>query len=546
MVKMPRLGHRLVVFLAITLIFIVASGAMYIASSYLVQAEFSKIENRDMKRETAVAVDALQNRINQMAVKNSDWSNWDDSYQFIVDRNQAYIQANLVNQSLTTLGINFMLFYNAQHKLVWAQGADAQGNPVAAPRQLLDYFSAKGSLFCDKTSDLKTGVINLPSAALMFAARPILRSDETGPSRGTLFFGEYLSSSEIKGLANLTHLNLGYYRTGQLPPETSKVGTVSASNAAVRVLASDQIAGYQMVNDYFGQPLLMVRVIESRDAFLEAQRSLRYFMICIAAVTLLSMAVAMFIANQVRSRDQTIQLKNEFFSIASHEIRTPLAAIKGNSALLMQEYGDKNDTAFSELVSDIREASTRLIRLVTNYLDVARLDQGKVPLNPSAVDVAAVVASVVAEMQGLAADHNLYIRSEIQPGTIPPVWADLDRVKQIVYNLIGNAAKFTEQGGITIMAEAQPQTVKVLVVDTGRGISPEGQKVLFHKFQQTKSQDGANGTGLGLYISKLLVNLMGGEIRLESSEVGKGSTMSFTLPVASESKLSNPETKNAA
>jgi signal transduction histidine kinase len=117
------------------------------------------------------------------------------------------------------------------------------------------------------------------------------------------------------------------------------------------------------------------------------------------------------------------------------------------------------------------------------------------------------------------------------------VLGDQDRVKQVVYNLVGNALKFVETGGVTVSAQRQGQFVKVTVTDTGVGMTLAAQQLLFHKFQQATNglltRDAARGTGLGLYISKLLVEQMHGRIRLESSEPGVGSVFSFTLPVAS-------------
>ena len=476
-------------------------------------------------------MDALTNRINQMAVKSSDWSNWDDTYQYITDHNKAYVTANLVDQSLTTLQVNFMLFYNAQHKLVTGLSVDENGNDAPLPPALLAYFATGSKLFCDNPTDLETGFLSLPTDPIMFAARPILRSDETGPSRGTLLFGEYLSPAEITALANQTHEPLEFYHPNALPSDAKTVGTIGAKTASVRVLSQNQIAGYQTVDDFFNHPILIARVVQPRDIFLEANKSLLYFLVIIAFVTLLSMILAYRLAGQVARRDQTIQLKNEFFSIASHELRTPLGAIRGNSSMLLEIYGSKNDNDFTTITSDIHEASVRLIRLVTNFLEAARLEKGKIPLAITSFPLSDTVSGVVHEMQGLAAEKKIYIKSDI-PKNLPMVDADLDRVKQVIYNLVGNAAKFTETGGITITARAESQLVKILITDTGRGISPEGQKALFKRFQQTQADDAGKGSGLGLYISKMLVGLMGGQIRIESSTVGKGTVLGFTLPAS--------------
>lgn len=543
MVRFSNIATRLRVIGALVIIFLLAAGSLYLASTLLVQAQFSKIEMKDTQKQTAVAVDALNNRINQLAVKNSDWSSWDDTYAFIVNHNPAYVKSNLQTASLANLDINFMLFYDIHHHLVATKGLDADGNELALPTALLDDFGPTSTLFSDNETAVHKGVLNLPDNPLLFAARPILTSDGNGPSRGTVVFAEYLSSEQVQQIADLTHLNVTYYRNSSLPASTSPLLPTSATAASVHALAPNQIAGYQQINDVFGRPALVARVVLPRDAFLEAQRSLLYFVSIVAIVTLLALFITLYIANQLLARDNVIRLKNEFFSMASHELRTPLTAIRGNASLLQRIYGSKNDPEFSSLTSDIREASNRLLRLVTNFLDAARIEQGKVPINLGLTDLRTTISAVLQEMQGIANDKHIQLRTELPP-QLPTVWADADRLKQIIYNLIGNAAKFTDSGSITLAAEIRGDFVCVLVRDTGRGISPQDQKTLFHEFQQTRASDSSRGTGLGLYISKTLVELMGGKIRLESSEIGQGTTLSFTVPIAAAEQI-KPHTKTA-
>ena len=139
------------------------------------------------------------------------------------------------------------------------------------------------------------------------------------------------------------------------------------------------------------------------------------------------------------------------------------------------------------------------------------------------------------QVTGSRAKLSLELREPKE--SIPAVWADKDRVKQVLINFIGNGLKFTKQGGVFVdLVVEENGCVKVSVTDTGIGIAEENQQLLFRKFQQAESnihtRDTTKGTGLGLYISKLITEGMGGNIALEKSEVGKGSIFSFTLPVA--------------
>ncbi len=242
--------------------------------------------------------------------------------------------------------------------------------------------------------------------------------------------------------------------------------------------------------------------------------------------------------------------KDEFFSIASHELRTPLTSIKGNSSMILDFYKDAiKDPQLKEMIVDVHESAARLIDIVNDFLDLSRLEQGRMNFQYEKVGLEGVIESVAYEMKPLLGDKQLYLKVNNHTlDKLPKVWADKNRLKQVVYNLIGNAAKFTEEGGITISAELDKEFVRIKVVDTGRGMTPESQALLFHKFQQASSslltRDTTRGTGLGLYISKMIVESMGGTIALDSSEEGTGSSFSFTVPITTPQLEQNAKNEN--
>lgn len=246
---------------------------------------------------------------------------------------------------------------------------------------------------------------------------------------------------------------------------------------------------------------------------------------------------AVILVEDVTQQVMLERSKDEFFFIASHELRTPLTAIRGNASLITKYYADSmKDKNMAEMVEDIHASSIRLLELVNDFLDASALEQGKIQMNPEKFALTEVVTEVLRELQSLGDAKKLQLVQDPSVASVPAVMADRKRVKQVVYNLVGNAIKFTDKGSITVSALAEGETVHCSVTDTGGGMSEENQKLLFRKFQQVGnsllSRDTTTGTGLGLYISKLIVNLSGGEIALERSELGKGSTFGFTLPVA--------------
>jgi len=240
--------------------------------------------------------------------------------------------------------------------------------------------------------------------------------------------------------------------------------------------------------------------------------------------------------------------RDEFFSIASHELRTPLTAIMGNSSLIQQYYGDKlPDDDAREMVGDIHESALRLIGIVNDFLDTSRLEQKHMKFEFQPVDVVATAETVIKEYQVTGSRKKIQIEVKPPQTLLPMVWADSNRTKQVLINLVGNALKFTEQGSITVSFAVEAGFVKVLITDTGRGMTPEAQNLLFKKFEQTGAtvltRDSVRGAGLGLYISKMIVEQMRGRIKLETSSAGVGTTFSFCLPIADP--MDHPEDKSS-
>ena len=235
------------------------------------------------------------------------------------------------------------------------------------------------------------------------------------------------------------------------------------------------------------------------------------------------------------SEDLALQRqKDDFFSIASHELRTPLAVISGNLDTVLAGYGGSKITAGDrQLLRDSETAGDRLISMVNNFLNVSRLDQGRVKITLKEVDGCGVVGGVAKEMKALAQQKGLRLTYVCKKGR-EKIRADENLLREIVVNLIGNSIKFTQKGGIKLEGGVKAGRLVVRLTDTGIGISAEKQKLLFQRWQQamerTLSREGG-GTGLGLYISREFARMMGGDLTLVRSSVSKGSVFELTLPI---------------
>lgn len=226
--------------------------------------------------------------------------------------------------------------------------------------------------------------------------------------------------------------------------------------------------------------------------------------------------------------------RDEFFAVASHELRTPLTAIKGNSLMILKLFSQSiTDPQVTEMLQDILDSSERLIAIVNENLDVSRLEMDKINPVMEPFDLLQTIHQVMEELKGSAASKNLAWEFTPPSDNSTMVLADTGRTKQILVNLLGNALKYTQSGGIKVLIDHQPGKVLVKVSDSGEGIPTEDQTHLFEKFKMAGDRiyqrSDSESTGMGLYISRLLAQAMGGSVYLESSAAGQGSTFVLAL-----------------
>jgi len=228
--------------------------------------------------------------------------------------------------------------------------------------------------------------------------------------------------------------------------------------------------------------------------------------------------------------EEANQLKSRFLANMSHELRTPLNAII-NFTAFMERYGD-----FSERQRDLQQRvlynADHLLGLINDILDLSKIEAGRMELLCEATELQPLIEGVMTTAMGLTRDKGLELNEDI-PEELPIMVIDKVRIRQVLLNLLSNAVKFTEQGSITLaITQPDDKTIQVAVTDSGVGVSPENQQRIFEEFQQIQNEamPQQQGTGLGLPISKRLVEMHGGQMWMESV-VGQGSTFYFTLPI---------------
>jgi signal transduction histidine kinase len=225
------------------------------------------------------------------------------------------------------------------------------------------------------------------------------------------------------------------------------------------------------------------------------------------------------------------EAKSKFLATMSHELRTPLNAIIGFSDVLLQRmFGEVNEKQ-REYLTDIRTSGEHQLDLINDLLDLSKIEAGRLELELESVSIGETLEASRRFVQERAARQSVALDS-IVAADLPAVPADARKLKQVVVNLLTNAVKFTPAGGrVTLSAGRRDVEILVSISDTGVGIAPEDQAKLFQEFEQARhGRASEEGTGLGLALSRKLVELHGGRMWVES-ELGKGSTFSFTIPI---------------
>ncbi len=227
---------------------------------------------------------------------------------------------------------------------------------------------------------------------------------------------------------------------------------------------------------------------------------------------------------------QVNQMKDEFISMVSHELRTPLTAIRGYADMLKDTEVDEEQEEYADNI-DIQ--SKRLNNLIEDILDTSRIEQGKLSLDQEPFDPEDAIKETVDSLQYNAKQKDLKLFVEKEECKL--IIADEDRLKQILTNLVGNSIKYTEEGEVKVNISTDEEYLVIKVIDTGIGMTAEQQKGLFKKFYRVKSAetDSITGTGLGLWITRKLIEMMNGEISVESIK-GKGTHVIFKLPLSKE------------
>ena len=339
-----------------------------------------------------------------------------------------------------------------------------------------------------------------------------------GPERAREAFAAYAAGVSAKSVEALpADANLVHHAESLL---AGAIGSASARVMIASVVDEEPLGLDEVMNiiDEASQVLAYSRQLEQKSRELEAA------------------------TNELRSANRRLQeldrLKDDFISTVTHELRTPLTSIRAFSEILNDNPGlrESERAKFSGII--VKE-SERLTRLINQVLDLAKIESGGAEWRSSDVDMREVLEDSVAAVSQLFKERKVELRLDL-PAKVPRIIADRDRLMQVMLNLLSNAAKFsgTDPGRVTVALEQQAGFLHVSVTDSGIGISSADQELIFQKFRQAGDvlTSKPQGSGLGLYITRRIIEHFGGRIWVKSNP-GAGACFAFSLPVARETSL---------
>jgi signal transduction histidine kinase/DNA-binding response OmpR family regulator len=550
---------------------------------------FKRVENdqaiNNLHRSRAI----VENDISYLMGLTKDWSHWDDMYQYAMDQNESFKKSNLGIESFVNNQVSICCIYNAQGTLIWGGAFDlATQNKLPAADWVLNKLDPSHPLAKLEGDAVVSGILRTPGGLLLVVSSAILTSTIEGPSHGILIMGRIISEDTAAAWSERLNLSIRIWplSDASLPAELKAELEAIPDHARYIVRAKDEqiLYGYQVLNDLFNQPAMLMQVEMPRDIHAASKLMQDTSLISMALIGLVILLACLLLINRLvvaplgrltgdvlqarasgalkstmllnrtdelgqlshafevtlgewhaatQKAEALSQAKSDFLATVAHELRTPLSGIIGLAETILQTH---SSPAVQHRLNTILSEAEALATSINELLDSAKIEAGRLKLEDVPFSLSSVLNDVVSLISTRAAQKNLEVRLETA-SSVPPLFSgDPYRLRQILLNLAYNAVKFTSKGHVNIAVAVQQESetnvvLRFTVEDTGIGIPKDFQQIIFQKYAQAGADTARKygGTGLGASIARDLVTLMGGQIGLQS-EAGRGSTFWFEVP----------------
>jgi signal transduction histidine kinase len=552
--------------LILAVVIIVMTLVVSIGARFILLDNYEALEKQRAEVNVKRCLSALSNELSELDSTATDWAAWDDTYAFIQDANDNYVESNLADDTFINLRLNMMLFINSTGNVVYGKAFNLQNmSETAVPQDLLELLSTNVFLwYHPDTESSLNGFVSLQEAPLLIASKPILTSQSEGPIRGALIIGRYLNSEEIKNLEKTTYLPVVITPFNESETQIAFQSLYSSppfedTPIFTRQLNADTISGCALIKDVYGKLSFMLRVDMQRDIYKQGVISIAFFILALLGSGIVLGLVAILIVEKGflsrieqlainvkkmgKSKDLSERLSwnnkdelsllaetidgmmeerinaiGELAAMIGHDLRNPLTGITSATYYLRKKYGTLMDEKGRDMLEVIEKDigySNKIINDLLEYSKAIKLDLKET--NPK--------SAVTAALSHIDFPKNVQLIDLTE--TTPTIKIDVDRMKRAFINLTKNAVDAMPDGGkLTITSEKANDKVKIAFADTGMGISEENLKKLFGPLFTTK----AKGMGLGLAICKRIVEAHGGTISVESV-VGKGTVFTIIIPI---------------
>ena len=574
---------------------VLAAGS-YAGLKSVVLPAFETFERESAAEDVSRVHHAIDAELTALDILSREYSEWDHAYDYARGLRDEFVEENLDTTYWNNIDINMMLFFDQDGEMLWgAIVDDSVSRQLSLEHELLQPITPDHPLLQLGEDFAGTrGWLQTRSAPMLVSANPILTSVAEGPPVGTLIIGKFVDAATVAAFGERASVDIVLHDRNKLDDleritEVEKVLSQTGAKA-MRVITDDQFISLEFIDDAFGEPVFLLEVPSSRRISQIGQGVVESAFISLIIVSSFFLVAAWVVVrtttvtpitrltrhmldmrqsgdlekrfNYVRSdeigllggefdklaadlgrahsdlelaRDEALAVskaKGEFLARMSHEIRTPMNGVLGMIELLNSTPLQDTQKRYAQT---IHQSADALLDVINDILDFSKIEAGKLRLENIDFDLNSFLDDFLRSLENLAHQKGLSIECVKPEGPALSVRGDPFRLRQVLTNLIGNAIKFTEKGGVTMRvivtdAGTDSRHLRFEISDTGIGISREKQKLIFDSFSQ---EDGSTtrrfgGTGLGLAISKQLVGMMGGELFV-CSEPGMGSTFSFIL-----------------